>query len=130
MQRARILIVDDEPQLLRALRSVFGRERTRWELVFAEGGRSALAELDRGEFDVVVSDMRMPDVDGVALLEAVRRESPGTVRLMMSGAVDFDGADVARGVAHELVGKPCPPARLRETIERWLARTLMAERPN
>lgn len=130
MQRARILIVDDEPQMLRALRSVFGRDRTRWDLVFAEGGRSALAELHRGAFDLVVSDMRMPDVDGVALLEAVRHDSPRTVRLMMSGAIDFDDADVARGLAHELLGKPCPPSRLRETIERWLARTLMAGRPN
>ncbi|HVK87296.1 MAG TPA: response regulator [Kofleriaceae bacterium] len=125
MHRARILIVDDEPQLLRALRSVFGRDR-RWDLVFAEGGRDALAELHRGEFDVVVSDMRMPDVDGVALLEAVRQDSPQTVRLMMSGAVDFDETDLASGLAHELVGKPFSPARLRETIERWLGRNLVA----
>lgn len=120
MTRSRILVVDDEPQLLRALRNVFRRDLVRWEIVFVDGGPQALEELQRGSFDLVLSDMRMPEVNGLAVLEAVRRDYPYAVRLMLSGSVELEETDAAVAVAHELLAKPCSPAVLRETIERWL----------
>src|SRR4051812_38453921 len=103
----RILFVDDEPALLSCIRRSLHRERSRWEMVFVETGREALEYLARGHVDVVVSDMRMPDLDGAEVLSEVRARSPSTVRLMLSGSVLT--ADIERGtpVAHELIGKPC-----------------------
>ena len=125
MIRARILVVDDEPQLLRALRGVFRRDQARWEMVFVEGGRLALEELRRGAFQLVVSDLRMPDVNGIDVLEAVRRESPSTIRIMLSGTVVFEESEAARSIAHERLAKPCSPAVLRGTIERWLGQAVV-----
>jgi CheY-like chemotaxis protein len=56
----RILFVDDEQLMLDALRDRLRKQRGQWDMVFALGGQEALAELERGPFDVVVSDMRMP----------------------------------------------------------------------
>lgn len=120
MQRPRILFVDDDPQILRALRNVLRRDAGRWDLVFVEGGQAALDELAKGQFDVVVSDMHMPDVDGERLMEYVRESAPSTMRLIVSGSVDDGDAARARTLAHELLEKPCPPGVLRAAIERVL----------
>lgn len=56
----RILFVDDEQHVLDGLKNILRRERKKWDMVFALGGKAALSELERGPFDVVVSDMRMP----------------------------------------------------------------------
>ena len=118
--KKRILFVDDDPCVLAGLRNVFYRERTRWELVFANGGEQALAELGRGRFDVVVTDMRMPGIDGLALLEQVRAVSPSTRCVMLSGSAHQDEVNRAAAVVDELLGKPCDTSTLRSTLERML----------
>jgi response regulator RpfG family c-di-GMP phosphodiesterase len=116
--RLRILFVDDERMVLDGLRNLLRRDRTRWDLSFAEGGRAALQEMADRPFDVVVSDMRMPGMDGPALLEQVKHEHPTTVRIVLSGQAQRE--DIARAVpaAHQFLSKPCSPDTLRRTIER------------
>jgi DNA-binding NtrC family response regulator len=84
----RILFVDDEPAILSGLKSLLYKDRKRWDLVFALGGNAALDEIRKCTFDIVVSDMRMPDLDGAALLQVVKAECPATVRIMLSGYAD------------------------------------------
>jgi DNA-binding NtrC family response regulator len=115
--RKRILFVDDDPAVLAALSNVLRRERHRWEMVFAAGGEAALAELDKGSFDVVVSDMRMPDMSGDLLLEIVRESSPGTSRIILSGSEHGPIPNV-----DELLSKPCSARSLREALERVMER--------
>ncbi len=119
----RILFVDDDALVLAGLRNVLYRERSRWEMVFALGGEAALVELARGSFDVVVSDMRMPGIDGLTLLEHVRTMSPTTARIMLSGSADQHEVDRATAAVDILLGKPCDARTLRETLERFTART-------
>jgi CheY-like chemotaxis protein len=119
--KKKILFVDDEPAVLAGLRNVFFRDRARWEMTFANGGEAALAALANAKFDVVVSDMRMPGIDGAELLERVKRESPGTVRIMLSGSADKEEVDRATASVDELLGKPCDTKTLRMTIERLMA---------
>jgi HD-like signal output (HDOD) protein len=95
--------------------------RDTWEMSFAGGGEDALRELERAEFDVVVSDMRMPRVDGVALLGAVKERWPGTVRIVLSGEADRETAMRTVRVAHQFLAKPCESAALRGVIERSCA---------
>ena len=114
--KKRILFVDDDPSLLAGLKNVLHRDRKRWDMTFALGGEAALEHLGAGHFDVVVSDLRMPVVDGAAVLAIVKWRTPSTVRIMLSGS---DCEAIAADV-HELLVKPCSAVTLRATIERLL----------
>ena len=72
----RILFVDDEVKILEGLQRMLRPQRREWEMAFAPGGSAALMMLDASPFDVIVSDMRMPEIDGAALLEIVREKYP------------------------------------------------------
>jgi DNA-binding NarL/FixJ family response regulator len=117
-----VLLVDDEPRVLEGLRDVLRCHRRNWSMVFAAGGEEALAAVERQPFDIVVSDIQMPRVDGVTVLEEVRRLRPETVRVVLSGRTDRASALRAIPVAHRVLGKPADPAQLQAAIER--ARTL------
>ena len=118
--KKRILFVDDEPAILAGLQNLLYRQRARWDLVFASSGEHALAEMRRGAFDVVVSDMRMPGMDGAELLTRVKTEFPQTVRIMLSGHADRESIVRALPALHQLLSKPCDGATLRGVIERSL----------
>ena len=116
--RRRVLFVDDELHILDGLRNVLRRERHRWDMVFALGGEEALAELAKGEFSVVVSDMRMPGMDGADLLRRVREQHPGIIRMVLSGHADQDSIVRALPVSHQFLAKPCEPDMLKSAIGR------------
>jgi DNA-binding NtrC family response regulator len=118
--KKRILFVDDEPAVLASLESVLRRDRSRWEMVFVLGGQRALDELRRHPFDAVVSDMRMPGIDGATLLGMIERESPSTARIMLTGYADHASLARALPALHQLLNKPCGAAALRDAIERQL----------
>jgi CheY-like chemotaxis protein len=124
--RKRILFVDDDPQLLVGLRNLLHRDRRRWEMVFVNGGETALRELQAMPFDVIVSDLRMPGIDGAALLEKVRTSSPATIRIMLSGSADEDEIERAMPAVDLLLSKPCETRILREAIERAIDGSLVS----
>lgn len=117
----RLLFVDDEPSVLDGLRDLLRSRRREWHMVFAEGGEAALRELEAQAFDVVISDMRMPKMDGAELLTRVQEQWPGAVRFILSGYTEQAAAARAVGVAHQYLSKPCDAALLSATIERALA---------
>jgi HD-like signal output (HDOD) protein len=116
----RILFVDDEQQLLEGLRDTLRRQRGVWDLEFALGGDEALDALGRDHFDVVVTDMRMPGMDGAELLARVRELSPDTARIILSGQTDLEAALRAARVAHQFLSKPCPGDELCAVLRRVL----------
>ncbi len=116
----RILFVDDDSALLAGLQNVLHRDRKRWDMVFASSGEAALDEIRKAPFDVVISDMRMPQINGAMLFRILRVESPGTARIMLSGS----DCESAMADIDELLAKPCNAANLRAAIERALARSL------
>lgn len=117
----RILFVDDEPNLLDGLKRSLRGQRAVWDITFASSGHAALERLGEGGFDVVVSDMRMPSMDGAALLDAVRERDPAAMRIVLSGFTDLDSSIRAAPAAHRLLLKPCDPVVLRQVIERHIA---------
>jgi HD-like signal output (HDOD) protein len=117
----KILFVDDQPQILEGLRDALRSCRREWTMSFADGGAAALVELETADFDVVVSDMRMPGMDGADLLAAVRERRPGTVRIVLSGYAEDKVIMRAAPVAHRFLAKPCDIAELRRIIERSCA---------
>ncbi|HTQ06246.1 MAG TPA: HDOD domain-containing protein, partial [Polyangiaceae bacterium] len=114
----RILFVDDDASVLDALKNILRKRRNEWDMVFVVGGLAALAELEKGPFDVVVTDMRMPGMDGAALLTRVRDVYPGSARIVLSGQADRDAIVRALPVTHQFLNKPCDAATLRGVVER------------
>lgn len=114
----RILFVDDEVSILDGLKRMLRPMRAEWEMAFAPGGEQALALLATGPFDVIVSDMRMPGMDGAALLEVVREKYPGVLRIILSGYTELQASLRAVPVAHQFLLKPCDPDMLRAGISR------------
>jgi HD-like signal output (HDOD) protein len=114
----RILFVDDEPQILDGLRNLLRKQRKQWDMVFAEGGQAALCELEKSAFDVVVSDMRMPGIDGATLLGRVKEMYPASARIILSGHAERDSIVRALPVAHQFLSKPCDASLLRIVVER------------
>ncbi|MBC7860932.1 MAG: response regulator [Burkholderiaceae bacterium] len=82
-----ILFVDDEPSILSALRRLFRPHGYR--ILTAESGAAGLEILSKEKVDMVVSDVRMPEMDGVAFLEKVNAGWPGTVRILLTGYADM-----------------------------------------
>jgi DNA-binding NtrC family response regulator len=118
---ARILLVDDEPRVLEGLRRGL---RDHFHVTTAGSAVAGLAVVRAAApddpFAVVVSDLRMPGMDGVAFLEAVRAVAPLAARVLLTGRADLDTAAAAVNNAHvyAFLRKPCPPAELLATLRR------------
>jgi putative nucleotidyltransferase with HDIG domain len=117
----RIPFVDDERYLLDGLRDALRPYRGQWAMDFVTTGEDALARLDLVSHDIVVSDLRMPGMDGATLLARVRDEHPSTVRIVLSGQAELRMVARAAGVAHRLLAKPCEIDELACVIERSCA---------
>lgn len=114
-----ILFVDDDPDVLAGLRRVLRGWRDRWNMTFLADSRDAIDALSTSSFDVVVSDVRMPGIDGPSLLAEVRDHQPGAVRIVLSGNT-LGSSQRTFPVAHQFLSKPCDPARLEAAIDRSL----------
>jgi putative nucleotidyltransferase with HDIG domain len=121
MAKRHLLFVDDEPMVLKGLQRSLRSMRHEWEILYAEGGEAALAMLASHPVDVVISDMRMPGMDGAQLLEAVKVRFPQVVRIILSGQLDRDMTLQSVKVAHQLLAKPCDLEVLREALQKTVA---------
>lgn len=112
----KILCVDDEPNILSSLRRMLSLEG--FQVSTADSGAQALALMDTESFDVLVSDMQMPVMNGAQLLEAVRQKSPATMRLLLTGAADVGSAIAAinQGEIYRYLTKPWDDAEMIATI--------------
>ncbi|MFH1749252.1 MAG: response regulator [Planctomycetota bacterium] len=117
----RILFVDDEPKVLEGIQRMLRPMRHEWDTVFAQNGREALGILTEQPVDVVVSDMRMPGMDGVQLLTEVMRRYPQIIRIALSGHSEREMILRAVGPTHQYLAKPCDPEMLRSAVARAVA---------
>ena len=111
----KILLVDDEPNVLDGYRRTLGREFT---LETAVGGQEALALMEKAPYAVVVSDMRMPGMDGVQLLSRVKTQSPDTIRVMLTGHADMETAinAINEGSIFRFLNKPVTKDMMAKTL--------------
>jgi HD-like signal output (HDOD) protein/CheY-like chemotaxis protein len=107
MTSATVVIVDDEPELLAALRRLLRLARPRWRTLLATTGRQAFDIVAENPVDAIVTDIRMPDMDGWELLDGVRRQFPDVTRIVFTGHTDVAGVARALSGAHQLLSKPC-----------------------
>ena len=117
----RVLFVDDEQPVLDGLRVRMRALRDKWETAFAGSGPCAVEMMEERAFDVIVSDMRMPEMDGAQLLRIVSERWPQTVRIVLSGYSEIDQTVRLVPVAHQYLSKPCDLAALENIIGRCMA---------
>lgn len=125
----RVIFVDDEPRVLAAMERALYAHDCDWECEFAGGGRAALAALEHEPADVIVSDMRMPLMDGAELLAQVKQRWPRTIRMILSGQTSDDDAMRVHDVAHQFLSKPCDNAVLIAKVTRALALRAILDNP-
>lgn len=113
-----VLFVDDESNVLSGLRRMLRSQRASWNMEFASSGQDAIALMKDKAFDVVVSDMRMPNMNGAELLTRVSETQPKCVRLILSGQSEQEKILRSVGPAHQFMSKPCDPDLLIRTINR------------
>jgi HD-like signal output (HDOD) protein/CheY-like chemotaxis protein len=116
-----VLFVDDEAQVLSGLRRMLRDRRSDWDMSFAVGAKEALDILASRPCDVIVSDYRMPGMDGGALLEIVRERYPEMARIILSGHTDEADLLKVIVVVHQFLNKPCDEAEIVAAIERVLS---------
>ena len=114
----RVLFVDDEPKILDGLNRMLRPLRAEWDMAFSPGGADALSRFEIEPYDVVVSDMRMPGMDGDEFLSEVRRRYPRTLRVVLTGEAHRDSMIRVISVAHRVLTKPLNAEKLKDVIRR------------
>lgn len=114
----RVLFVDDEEVVLERLRTNLRQQRSRWVMRVASSGDAALRVLAREPIDVVVSDMRMPGMDGAELFERIIKGWPEVIRIVLSGEASEEQKCRSVRSAHQWLSKPCDRDRLIRAVER------------
>jgi HD-like signal output (HDOD) protein len=114
----RILFVDDDELVLQGLQRMLRCMRGSWEMEFVTSGKLALERLAESAYDAVVTDIRMPGMNGPELLGEVMGRYPQTVRLILSGQADEESVMKSVGVAHQYLSKPCDPEELKAAVSR------------
>jgi len=113
----RVLFVDDEESILRGIKLNLGRT---FKVTVANGPHEAIEVInEQGHFPVVVSDMRMPTMDGATLLRKIKESNPETKCILLTGHADFEfgGTEALQsGSLYKILNKPCPPDKLKATI--------------
>jgi CheY-like chemotaxis protein len=110
----RILFVEDDA----LLRTIYRRQTQGiFESEVVEGSQQALAAIAEGEYAVIVSDLSMPGMDGLALVRLVRQINPRTVLIILSAHADGPLDASADGLLFRVLGKPCPRQQLLSTLE-------------
>ena len=110
VRKPRILLVDDEPGVLRGLERVLKSGQPLWAIGLAKNGAEALEMMTKQSFHVVVTDLHMPVMNGVALLDQLTKHHPETVRIVHSSRIDTMGKQFLKHLAHDVLLKPASAA--------------------
>ena len=114
---ALLLFVDDDPEILNSIRRVLYSMRKVWSCQFSVSGEDALELIKKYHFDVVVSDIRMPNMDGVMFLNYVRDLSPDSIRIALTGQSNYQASLGATGIIHHFMTKPVDRKTFNNSIQ-------------
>jgi DNA-binding NtrC family response regulator len=98
--------VDDDPEVLTAVRRILRAAEPDWIVITASNGRKALERLAEEQIDVLVTDLNMPEMDGFQLLRRVVRSHPETVRIVHSSHTGMPASELLHSLAHNVIKKP------------------------
>lgn len=112
-----VLFVDDEPNLIAGMKRATRKFRDKWDMHFAIGAEEALKIIGEIQVNTVVTDMRMPGIDGAQLLRKISKNWPSIVRIVLSGEADAITACDTVGRSHLFLSKPCEYEKLFGAIQ-------------
>ncbi|SCC90593.1 Uncharacterized protein SCG7086_BS_00090 [Chlamydiales bacterium SCGC AG-110-P3] len=118
--RKQILFVDDDEKLLAGLKRGMRSMRDAWDVYFASHVNEAMQFLSEGPIDIVIADIRMPEIDGVTFLKTVKSAYPHTLRVVLSGESGNEMGHKALEVANQCLAKPCSVEDLKGIIQEML----------
>jgi putative nucleotidyltransferase with HDIG domain len=124
------LFVDDNRNMLEGLQRTLRRQRDEWDIQYAISPAEALKIMDTMPIDLIVTDMRMPEMDGTKLLGEVMKRHPEVIRMVFSGQADSNLTMRAVGVAHQFISKPCDPEILKSIVNRAISLRLLLNDSN
>jgi putative nucleotidyltransferase with HDIG domain len=119
--KKQVLFVDDDFMILEGLKRMLRGLSSEWDMTFVNCGSEALEKMSVGAFDVIVTDMRMPEMNGAQLLDEVKKRYPHTVRVILSGQSDNNMVMKTLKSAHQYLAKPCDADALKSVISRAFA---------
>lgn len=117
----KLMFVDDEVRVLEALRRMLSSRLGSWHIRYASSGAAALEALGEDPADIVVTDMRMPGMDGAELLRILQDRHPATLRIVLSGNSEVNSTLRVMQFAHQMLTKPCHRQTLIDTIDELVA---------
>lgn len=117
---AKILFVDDERFILMGMKRIFKVLAGEIDVLFAASGSEALDFLQQHQFDIIISDMYMPGLDGLELLSQVKKSHPNTIRIMLSGYLENSIDNPQQQIAHFTLSKPIKADMFIDTIRNCL----------
>ena len=126
--KRQVLFVDDDPNVLQGLRRIMRPLRDSIDTVYVESANEALRIMSDQKFDVVISDMRMPGIDGASFLNEVKKQHPIVVRIVLSGYSNDEMVMRSLESAHQYLLKPCKPEIVKAIIDRaCISQDLLAD---
>ena len=114
--KKRILFVDDDKSILDGIRRVFRMTKNAWKMEFLTNAKDAIEVMKSTNYDMIVTDMQMPGINGLCLLEHVKDNYPAMIRFMLTGFADEDVRNKAYKWAHQFICKPFDTVYLRDMI--------------
>jgi len=115
-----ILFVDDDVNILNGFKRVFSCIKNDWNFVYINNGIEALTFLENNKVDIIISDMRMPYMDGFELLNLVKLKYPHILRIILTGFSEKEVSMKISFCTHQFLVKPCDPNLIKKTIQRML----------
>lgn len=126
MHKHKILVIDDKINMLKLLRRILDKE---FEVTTSDGGRQGLKVFKEDQFDLVVSDIKMPDIDGITLLKEIKTINPDVVVILITAYATVSSAvEAIKAGAYDYIKKPFDPDELMIIIKRALERKELVER--
>lgn len=113
-----ILFVDDDLFILRGFQRSIDEYCDNWEAHFALSGNEALTKMSQHSYDAIITDMHMPAMDGIQLLDAVSRIAPGVIRFVLSGNPSDVQILKSTHLVHQMIPKPCEIEKIYDIVER------------
>lgn len=120
MEKTKIVFVDDESAILQAMRRMLRGHRDKWDMQFIDNGHDAIEYMSSNPVHAIVSDMRMPGMNGAELLNWVKRQRPEVIRIALSGHSDAQMTMESLGATHQFISKPADPGQIECTLMRTL----------
>lgn len=118
--KVNILFVDDEINVISGLKRMLNSLKNEWGLYFSTSGEEALTLLENNSIDMIVTDMRMPGMNGAELLTRVQLKYPQMIKVILSGHSDEELILKSTNAAHQFITKPCNAETLINTIQRTI----------